>query len=153
MYKFCVLQYTNSTYIYNNTFCVCLIKSPWNLCHNIEKIALSNNTKHNRVCKSVTEIIKDNATNIPNTPRINMKIFYNKWGKERLCHIIVLYTRPKRDLCMLHMYISGQVAYLICLRLQLLPLCVYMYTSLRDFVRICVWTGLSKPCHTRDKYL
>ena len=53
---------------------------------------------------------------------------------------------------MLHMYILGQVAYLNCLRLQLLPLYVYMYMSHENFVNICLWTGLSIPYPARDKY-
>ena len=44
------------------------------MCHNIEeKISLLNDTKHDRVYKSVTEI-KDHAKNFPNAPRIIDKI-------------------------------------------------------------------------------
>ena len=38
--KFCVFQSTNSTCIHNNIFCVCIIISSWNLCHNIEERSL-----------------------------------------------------------------------------------------------------------------
>ena len=66
--KFCVFQYTNSTCIRNYIFRVNIKISSRNVCHNIKKIALKNDTKHDRACKSVTEI-KDHAKNFPNALR------------------------------------------------------------------------------------
>ena len=68
--KFCVFQYTNSTCIHNKIVRVCIIISSLNLCHNEE-----NDTKHDRFCKSVTEI-KDHAKNFPNAPRIYLSCMF-----------------------------------------------------------------------------
>ena len=38
-------------------------------------MALLNDTKHDRFCKSVTEI-KDHAKNFPNAPRITLALFH-----------------------------------------------------------------------------
>ena len=66
--------------------------SSWNLCHEVDE----NDIKHDRICKSVTEI-KDHAKNFPNAPRSMANHFYRiKWPPSNVS-IFITHVRNLRN--------------------------------------------------------